>query len=65
MILGNIYKSFIFMVLFYDWKLSKIGIHGNEVFIFAWDLENLCQSAAKHTTLNATIEYILSTKRFD
>ena len=27
-------------MLFYDWKLLKIGIHGNEVFIFTWDLKS-------------------------
>ena len=34
----KIFCWFIPIVDFYDQKLLKIGIHGNEVFIFAWDL---------------------------
>ena len=34
----KIFCWFVPIVVFYDQKLLKIGIHGNEVFIFAWDL---------------------------
>ena len=34
----KIFCWFVPIVVFYDQKLLKIGIHGNEAFIFAWDL---------------------------
>ena len=48
--LDKIFKSFIAIVVFYGQKMLKMGIHGNEIFIFAWDGEELSRSKGKHTT---------------
>ena len=41
---------FISMVLFYDCKFSKMGIHGNGWGFFFFFLKKLSERAPKHTT---------------